>query len=374
MADASKGITITINAATDEALAKLNQFFGGLTKQLNGLTQASSFLSGLGEKIAAAFTVAALVDQFKKAIDGAEDFGKAVQKTSLSIKALGALKVLGDQNNISFEMLTLSMGMLNEKIFEAVRMGGDLARPFRDLKISLTDANGSMLSTEAILKAIMDKFHDMPDGPQKTAAAMQIFGREARQLIPLLNAGAGALKQMEGAGGGFTPEMIENSTQFHEQLVAVHEAMGQIFIDVSAKILPILQDFAGWLDRCAKSANESSSAVSYLEDVLKVLATACMIVYYALQQLSTYIGGIAATVVRALVVEFKGFKDVLDLVGVSLGQIGLILDDLIHGRFDKAKQDIEALKYQMEFIGLSIKQTFIDVFSSIGTNSFFTWD
>ena len=240
----SDGITITINAATEEAAVKLKQFFNGINQAAGSL---ADFFDGFGEKLAAAFTLGALIEEFKHAVDTAEEFGKAVEKTGLSVRALNALKILGEENRIPFEELTMALAMFNDKIFLAARMGGDAARVFRDLSISIKDDHGALLPTEKILEQVMNRFSQMPAGIQKTAAAMELFGRSGREMIPIINEGSAAFERMKAEGGGINEEDIRLSREFNAALVELRTNFDTIVRRLVVDVLPALKEFVQYL-------------------------------------------------------------------------------------------------------------------------------
>jgi hypothetical protein len=68
----------------------------------------------------------------------------------------------------------------------------------RSLKIligSVRDSQGNFLNQVEVMKKVADQFQKLPDGPVKTALAMEIFGREGAKLIPVLNGGAKAIEE-----------------------------------------------------------------------------------------------------------------------------------------------------------------------------------
>ncbi|MFK5283958.1 hypothetical protein ACI3PL_30705, partial [Lacticaseibacillus paracasei] len=64
------------------------------------------------------------------------------------------------------------------------------------LGISVSTASGQLKTNDQILAQVFDKFAAMPDGIEKTALAVHIFGRSGATLIPLLNEGTQGLSAM----------------------------------------------------------------------------------------------------------------------------------------------------------------------------------
>jgi len=243
---ANQGITLTINAETAEAAAKLQQFFNGLNENVAKLSGVGSLLEGLGARLAAVFSAGALVEFTRSAINTAEQMGNMAEKTGLALSTLNALREQAHQLGIPFESLNFALGMFSDKIFMAIRQGGIAAQGFRDLGIKLVDANGAIRSTDEVLSAVADKFKAMPDGPMKAAAATELFGRSGRELIPILNQGAAGMERMRAEGGGITPEMVRESTQFNRAIRDLEYSFEMLFMRLAGDVLPTLQKLADW--------------------------------------------------------------------------------------------------------------------------------
>lgn len=68
---------------------------------------------------------------------------------------------------------------------------------FEELKVQVTDLAGKVRPADEILGDLADRFKALPDGPQKTAAAMKLFGQELGvRMIPLLNKGSAGLNDL----------------------------------------------------------------------------------------------------------------------------------------------------------------------------------
>ncbi len=242
---AGQGITITINAETAQAAAKMGQFFAGLNANLGKLGGMGSMFQELATKLAAVFTVGALVRFGKQAIDTAEQVEKLSQKTGLAVTTISAFQEAARKLGTPFESLTISLGMFSDKVYTAVRQGGNALLTFRELGIRLLDAGGALRSTDDLLKDVAERFKELPGGPQKAAAAMDLFGRSGRELIPILNQGAEGIERMRRTGGGITPEMARSALEFNMGLREVLVVIEHIFRRIAADILPALKR---WVD------------------------------------------------------------------------------------------------------------------------------
>lgn len=268
----SQGITFTITADTAEAAQKVQEFFGRTSEGLNRMVGLGPYLEELGAKIAAAFTVGALVEFTREAINTAENLGRMADKTGLAINTLSALREQAIKLGTPMDQLQMSLGLFADKIYMAVRQGGQAAQVFRDLGVALVTSDGQMRSTDVILEDVAEKFRAMPAGPQKAAAAMELFGRSGRELIPILNEGAEGIERMRQEGGPISEQMVKDATEFNRAIRGLGEEFENLFIKLAKDVLPSLKEFVGWL-KDGELAVELGQFSKYFEVSMKAAIT-----------------------------------------------------------------------------------------------------
>ncbi|MBK7823597.1 MAG: phage tail tape measure protein [Tessaracoccus sp.] len=83
-----------------------------------------------------------------------------------------------------------SMGLFSKSI---VNNG----EAFAGMGIAVRDAGGQLRPTNDILKDTAEKFQQMPAGAEKTALALELFGKSGTSMLPFLNRGAEGLTALE---------------------------------------------------------------------------------------------------------------------------------------------------------------------------------
>src|SRR5690349_17617810 len=129
----NNGVTITVNAETAAALGKLQEFFTKGAEGFGEVVKAGDFLKELGGQIAAAFSVGAIVEFTKEAIDAAEGLKILNQQTGLTIETLSSLKEVGDKTRDGFGGMSVALTHFSQALGVAIRQGGASAQAFRDL-------------------------------------------------------------------------------------------------------------------------------------------------------------------------------------------------------------------------------------------------
>lgn len=225
----------------------MEEFFSKLGGHLDGLIGLGPAIAEVGAAIAGAFTVGSLIGFTKEAVNLVEAMGKLSEKTGLALSTLNALREQAHAVGVPFDQLNVSLGMFSDKIYNAVRQGGQALQVFRDLGVQLVDANGRMRSTDDVLSSVADKFSKMRDGPQKASAAMELFGRSGRELIPILNEGAAGIERMRATGGIITPAMVADATEFNRAIRELRDQFEVVFLRLARDVLPSLREFVHWL-------------------------------------------------------------------------------------------------------------------------------
>jgi hypothetical protein len=141
------------------------------------------FVGGLG--ISALF-----VQNIRSAADFADEMGKTAQR-------VGATSVEYSKLSYAASLADVSNQELSKGLVELSKDIGDGGKRLSEFGIGITDATGKAKSGDQVFREVADRFASMPDGVDKTSAAVKLFGdRVGPQLIPLLNAGSAGLREM----------------------------------------------------------------------------------------------------------------------------------------------------------------------------------
>lgn len=188
---------------------------------------------------AATAAMAGLAATVKTQLDFADDMVKMAAKFGVPVETLTALKHAADLSGVSIENLGVSLGYLSRTMV-------DTPEKLQALGIAATDAAGNMRPTEDVLADLADLFSRMPDGALKTATAYDILGRSSIQLIPLLNGGAQALRDMmeeaRALGIVIDEETARSAEAFNDNLSRLGAAVKGVSIQLTAALAPALED------------------------------------------------------------------------------------------------------------------------------------
>jgi Phage-related minor tail protein len=184
-----KADTASIARDFTKVRGDLEAFASGARKTLEGV------FGGLG--------VGALVAGVKELFTSAMEYGvqmkNLAEKSGLSIESMSALAFAAKQSHVDLDALAIGIKRLNVNIAEGFAGQKEPARLFDALGLSLKDANGAMRPTEDILMQLADVFSRLPDGATKSALAVKLMGKSGTDMIPLLDKGVTAIKEIMAA-------------------------------------------------------------------------------------------------------------------------------------------------------------------------------
>ncbi|OMQ44925.1 hypothetical protein [Ensifer sp. 1H6] len=218
-----------------------------------GISQAQSRLAkfapalkkGLMAASAAAATAGAAIGvALKGAIDEADDMSKLAAKIGVPIEELSRLKYAADLSGVSIEGVGNGFKKLSTNMASAAGGSKAAAELFTQLGVSATNADGTLRSSSAVLLDVADKFAAMEDGAQKTALAVQLFGKSGLDLIPLLNGGAAGLKEMtdeaQALGLTITAETGKAAEEFNDNISRLQATLSGLVTQIAGALAPTL--------------------------------------------------------------------------------------------------------------------------------------
>lgn len=261
--DGQKKLNGLANAAdtASTAFKGLADAFGAVVK---GVAVAGGAIAAAG---AAIFAIA------KSSAEAADEAGKAAQKIGVNAQAYQELAFAAKLADVEQESLQTGLKILNKNIVEAAGGNKELADAFAQVGIKLQqsraltllerfqlkagelkDVPKTLITADQALLKLADVFAKAPDGPQKTAAALQFLGKSGADLIPLLNSGSQEIAKLgteaNRLGVVFSQDAIAKSEEFNDTLTileaaitGVKNAVGQVFIPELTTLAKLLTEF-----------------------------------------------------------------------------------------------------------------------------------
>jgi len=234
-----------------------------------------------------------LTSAISATISTADELTKTAQKLGLGAEQLDLLRVAADRSNVSFDTLTTSLRFLIQRMQDTQ----DGARIFSTLGISVHDANGQIRSTGDVLLDIAAKFATFKDNADKSALAVQLFGRQGADMILLLNQGAAGIKAMgdeaKRTGDAMDAGLIKEAVEFRDRWEALTRQLQGAVNTLTKDLLPALTEMTTSLSNLIKNSAAWQNAVWLLGVALKGVASAVIYVTEGVGELTTSMTALA---------------------------------------------------------------------------------
>lgn len=211
---------------------------------------------GAAMAAAAAAAAAAIVSAGKAladfAVSGAayaDDLLTMSTVTGMSTEKLQELQYAADLVDVSVDTITGSMKKNLASMSKAAKGNAATAEAYEKLGVAVLDANGNLRDDETVYWELINALGQVEDETQRDVLAMELLGKSAADLNPLIEAGADKMSELADdahkAGYVLGDEALAQFGEFDDQLrkldkgaEAAKNAMGTI-------LLPVLTDLAG---------------------------------------------------------------------------------------------------------------------------------
>lgn len=178
--------------------------------------------------------------------------------TGVSTDTIQAMNYASELLDVSTETMTGSMTRLIRTMSNAQDGSESAIEAFDSIGVAITNADGSLRDSEDVFWDIIDSLGNMSNETERDAAAMELLGRGARELNPLIEAGSGAFEDLreEAEQTGYIMsgetldafgELDDNMQRMRNGATAARNAIGGILLPVltnlSSQGVSLLNDF-----------------------------------------------------------------------------------------------------------------------------------
>lgn len=187
-----------------DVVSGLTEKFGiklpeGMQKSMNsmGSLNASSVkIAGGFAALAIAIAKAekALISMTKESAAFADNIITLSMQTGQTTEQLQEFSYATELIDVSVDTLQGSLTKLTNNMQDTINGTGNAKASFEALGISVTDADGNMRSANDVFYETIDALGDVKNETERDAMAMDIFGRSAQDLNPLIIQGSDTLK------------------------------------------------------------------------------------------------------------------------------------------------------------------------------------
>jgi lambda family phage tail tape measure protein len=225
------GVVLGINTA---------DFQAGIKSAMQSVEKLVNALPKIG--LAAAAAGAGLAVLVKKGIDELDKLDEVSQKIGVTVESLSSLGKVAKIEGMNIDDLAGSLVKLTRTISEANSGSEAAAQTFKSMGL---DPSTFKNSEDALLQ-ISDKFSQYRDGLNKTALAVELFGKSGAGMIPFLNQGSELITQIRGEldsfGNASTKAALE-AAEFNDRMTKMGIVVNTVFQKFISELLPTLNNF-----------------------------------------------------------------------------------------------------------------------------------
>ena len=216
-----------------------------------------SVVKGVGAAMGVAFAAIgtaaigagkALVDMTVEAAAYADEMLTQSTVTGMSVESLQAYSYAADLVDVSMETLTGSMAKQVKSMSNARDGSSKFADAYAKLGISVADSNGQLRDSETVYWETIDALGKISNETERDALAMQIFGKSAQELNPLIaqgSAGIAALtEEAKRMGAVLSEESIGKLGAFDDSVQRLKQGSEAAQRVMGTVLLPQLQTLA----------------------------------------------------------------------------------------------------------------------------------
>ena len=249
----------------------------------NKLTSAGQAMRGIST--AAAAVTAAIGAAAVKSGKWADDLNTMSKVYSISTTELQKYAAAADLVDVSVETIAKSHVKLEKQMLTASKGTGASAEAFEALGVSVTNADGSLRSGDAVWQDTIKALGSLENETERDAYAMQLMGRSASELNPLIEDNGETYKMVADTMAKYGLDYVDQDTlnkanQFNDSLDTMKllgtTAFNQMATQLSAYLAPAMQkavdlvgQLAAWF---ANLSPKTQTVIVAIAGVVAVLA------------------------------------------------------------------------------------------------------
>lgn len=232
---------------------KLSDIISGLGIHLPaGADKAIRALDGTkASTIALVGVVAGLVTGFGKltieTVKAVDEIATLAEVTGLTTDQIQELRFAEEELDVSAETITGSMAKMIRSMDDARNGSREAAQAFAKLHVGWRDGTGELKNSQQMFYELIDALGRVQNETERDALAMQIFGRSARELNPLIKAGSEALaelaEQAHEMGYVISEEDIEKFKRLEKAMNLWNNQVTTLKNNLAIILLPVLTAF-----------------------------------------------------------------------------------------------------------------------------------
>lgn len=336
------------------------------------LEDAGRAMQGLS--VAAGAVAASIGALAVKSGKWADDLNTMSKRYSIGTGDLQKYAAAADLVDVSVETIAKSHTKLEKQMLSARNGSKNTVAAFDALGVAYQNADGSLRSSDEVFSDVISALGKMENETERDAYAMQLMGKSASELNPLIEDNGETYKRVADTFSKYGLDYIDQETldkanEFNDQLDTI-KAIGLVtFQTIGAQLAgylaPALEKVVEWVGKLSNWLSQLSPEVLAIIGIVATAVATIAPLLIVLGKLATGIGSIInlanmmGTTVGALASP----------IGIAIAAIAAIvaIGIVLYKNWDKIKAKAIELKTKITTAFAQLKANIVSTFNSIKT-------
>ncbi len=208
-------------------------------------------------------------------LDRQDRIGELAVQSGISTEALSRMAYGAQFSGVQIEALSDSVTKFNRGLLTNESL-------LKQLGIDTRDAAGNFRAADQIIGELADVFASLPDGPERAALAVKLFGKSGADIIPFLVEGKAKLKeygdQAEATGNVINGAAAAAAGEFNDNLGRLKGTLAGLANETVKNVIPAMSGYAEDAAKAGATSNFAAEGGQFLANILKVVAAGGIIV------------------------------------------------------------------------------------------------
>lgn len=317
--------------------ASLADVVNGLANALGislppGLQTAVDKLDGFSASGAAAVTVVgglvgALASSTMDMSKTADDLLTLSTQTGLTTDQLQEFEYASELVDVSTDTLQGSLVKLTNNMQTAATGTGSAADAFKTLKVKVADSQGHLKSNYDVFLQTIDALGKMKNETERDALAMDIFGKSATDLNPLIEAGSGRLEELaeqaHEVGYVVDNETLQSFGELDDAMQKLDKQGDAVKRSFAEALLPVITAFVDVITAIPTPVLTAVIAITSIATVILLVVKAVKELSGPVSMVSGLVGGVMSfmdPLYRRIMLIVAGITALVAVVAVLIGK------------------------------------------------------
>lgn len=356
-----------------QASAKMSAFGEASVKAGESL-RGLSMVAGAVDLALAGLTV--------KAGATADDLNTMAKVTGISTAELQKYKLSADLLDVSVETIAKSQTKMKKSMLSAQQGSQNMAEAFNTLGVSITDSNGHLRDQGSVFEETIKALGQMENETERDALAMQIFGRSASELNPLIEDNGETFQKVADVFKQNDLEIVDQETidkanQFNDALDTIKmtgmATLSTVGMQLAGYLAPAMEKVAdvigkimGWLSQLDPAVLTVIGVIAGVVAVLSPLLIGVGKIAMAISSIMTLISTLGPAI--------AGFSAgaLLPIIGIIAGVIAIGV--LLYKNWDTIKEYAGIVADWVVEKWTALKDGVTNAIASVKERVLFYWD